>query len=134
MSFPPKKWLIATNGTKYASAAVKHAGLLSSVLTEKPEVTILVVATNKENEDAALGIVEMAKFLFEEEGGKNVEPKLEVRIGEPGETIIATARDFDCDQILIGGADFKWDINDGMPGGVSNFIIAHFDGVITVVK
>ena len=133
MSFP-KKWLIATNGSKYASAAVKHAGLLSSVLNQKPEVTILVVATEKETEDIALGIVEMAKFLFEEEGKKKVIPKLEVRIGEPGDTVIKAAKDLKIDHILIGGADFKWDVNDDKPGGISNYIIDKFDGVITVVK
>ena len=133
MSFPTK-WLIATNGSTYASQAVKHAGLLSSELSNKPEVTLLVVADEKATEDIALGIVEMAKFLFEEEGGKGVEPKLEVRIGSPGETIVNTAEELGCDHILIGGADFKWDINDGKPGGVSNYIIARFDGVITVVK
>lgn len=133
MSFPTK-WLIATNGSKYASEAVKHAGLLSSQLTNKPEVTLLVIATEKETEDIALGIVEMAKFLFEEEGGADLEPKLEVRIGPPGPTIVDTAKELGCDHILIGGADFKWDIHDDKPGGVSNYIIARFDGLITVVK
>jgi len=133
MSFP-SKWLIATNGSKYASEAVKYAGSLSSVLNEKPDVTILVVANTKADEDVALGIVEMAKFLFEEEAKNLVEPNLEVRIGAPGETITNTAKELNCDHILIGGADFKWDINDETPGGVSNFIIANFDGVITVVK
>ena len=128
------KWLIATNGTKYASEAVKYAGSLSAVLNEKPDVTILVVANTKDDEDAALGIVEMAKYLFEEEGQKIVEPNLEVRIGKPGETIVETAKEKGVDQILIGGADFKWDINDDSPGGVSNYIIANFDGTITVVK
>ncbi len=133
MNFPTK-WLIATNGTKYASIAVKHAGALSAFLKEKPIVTILVVANTKEDEDTALGIVEMAKYLFEEEGSNIVEPHLEVRIGKPGETIVDTAKDLECDQIFIGGADFKWDINDDSPGGVSNYIIANFDGTITVVK
>ena len=128
------KWLIATNGSKYASEAVKHAGILSAELTNKPEVTILVIATEKETEDIALGIVEMAKFLFEEQGVKSIEPRLEVRIGSPGKTIVNTAKELGCDHILIGGADFKWDIHDDKPGGVSNYIIAHFDGVITVVK
>ena len=133
MNFP-SKWLIATNGTKYASIAVKHAGALSAFLIEKPIVTILVVANTSDDEEAALGIVEMAKFLFEEEGSKIVEPNLEVRIGKPGVTIVETAKDLECDQIFIGGADFKWDINDDSPGGVSNYIIANFDGTITVVK
>lgn len=133
MSYP-SKWLIATNGSIYASEAVKYAGSLSAELTKKPDVTILVIANDKETEEVALGIVEMAKFLFEEESGNKVEPTLEVRIGAPGQTIVETANELGCDHILIGGADFKWDINDGKPGGVSNFIIDKFDGVITVVK
>lgn len=133
MSFP-SKWLIATNGSKFASEAVKHAGLLSSELSNKPDVTILVVANEKDTEDIALGIVEMAKFLFEEQGKNSVIPTLEVRIGAAGKVVIETAKELGCDHILIGGADFKWDITDDKPGGVSNYIIANFDGVITVVK
>lgn len=133
MSFP-SNWLIATNGSIYASEAVKHAGVLSCALTEKPKVNILVVADEEKNKDVALGIVEMAKYLFERESGVGVELELEVRVGSPGDVIINTAKELGCDHILIGGADFKWDINDDTPGGVSNFIIANFDGVITVVK
>ena len=127
-------WLIATNGSKYASEAVKHAGLLSSLLNNKPTVTILFVADNKDSEDQAKGIVEMAKFLFEEHSGPEVDPELVVETGEPGKTIVETAEKLKCDQILIGGADFKWDVNDGKPGGVSNYILYKFNGVITVVK
>jgi nucleotide-binding universal stress UspA family protein len=130
----PSNWLIATNGSKYASEAVKHAGILSSLLNNKPTVTILVVADNKESEDTAKGIVEMAKFLFEENSGPEMDPELVVEVGEAGKTIVNTAEQLKCDQIFIGGADFKWDINDGNPGGVSNFIIDKFNGVITVVK
>lgn len=133
MNFP-SKWLIATNGTKYASAAVEYAGRLAAELNKKPKVTILVVANTEDTEDVALGIVEMAKFLFEEEAQHKVNPDLVVKIGEPGFTITQTAKELECDHILIGGADFKWDINDDTPGGVSNYIIANFDGVISVVK
>ena len=130
----PSNWLIETNGSKNASEAVKHAGMLSSLLNNKPSVTILVVAENKEDEDTAKGIVEMAKFLFEENSGPEVDPELVVETGEPGKTIIKTAGKLDCDQIFIGGADFKWDINADKPGGISNYIIDKFNGVITVVK
>ncbi|XWN36646.1 MAG: universal stress protein [Balneola sp.] len=133
MSFP-SNWLIATNGSKYASEAVKHAGMLSALLKNKPTVTILVVADDKKSEDTAKGIVEMAKFLFEEHSGPEMDPELVVEIGNPGKMIIKTANKLGCDQILIGGADFKWDINDGKPGGISNYIIEKFNGVITVVK
>ena len=130
----PANWLIATNGSKYASEAVKHAGMLSAMLKNKPTVTILVVADDKESEDKAKGIVEMAKFLFEEHSGPEMDPELSVEVGEPGKTIIASAKKLQCDHILIGGADFKWDVNDSKEGGISNYIINKFNGVITVVK
>jgi nucleotide-binding universal stress UspA family protein len=130
----PTNWLIATNGSKYASEAVKHAGMLSAMLKERPRVTILVVADSKENEDTAKGIIEMAKFLFEEHSGPEFDPDLTVKVGEPGATIVETAKELECDHILIGGADFKWDVNSKDPGGISNYIIDKFHGVITVVK
>jgi len=130
----PSNWLIATNGSKYASEAVKHAGMLSKLVNNKPTVTILVVADDKESENRARGIVEMAKFLFEQNSGPEMDPELVVETGEAGKTIVDTAEKLKCDQIFIGGADFKWDINDGKPGGISNFIIDKFNGVITVVK
>ncbi len=130
----PSNWLIATNGSKYASEAVKYAGILSSLLKNKPSVTILVVANDKESEDIAKGVVEMAKFLFEENSGPEMDPDLKVEVGEPGKTVVKVAEELGCDQILIGGADFKWDVNDGKPGGISNYIIDKFNGVVTVVK
>ncbi len=133
MSFPTK-WLIATNGSKYASEAVRYAGQLSAQFAKKPEVIILVVANEKENEDTAKGIMEMANFLFEESSDGLVTPTLLVKVGEPGKTIVDTANELKCGQILIGGADFKWDINSKEPGGVSNYIIDKFAGVISVIK
>jgi nucleotide-binding universal stress UspA family protein len=130
----PSNWLIATNGSKYASEAVKHAGLLSALLNNKPTVNILVVSDDKDGEDRAKGIVEMAKFLFEEHSGPEVDPELLVETGDPGSVIVEKAEKLGCDQIFIGGADFKWDINDGETGGISNYIIDKFNGVITVVK
>lgn len=130
----PSNWLIATNGGKYASEAVKHAGMLSSLLKNKPTVTILVVAEDKENEDKAKGIIEMANYLFERNSGPEMDPELMVKVGEPGKTIIESAEQLECDHILIGGADFKWDVKDGKPGGISNYIIDKFNGIITVVK
>lgn len=130
----PLNWLIATNGSIYASEAVKYAGELSAQLNKNPEVTLLVIAATKEEEEVALGIVEMAKFLFEEKSRHDLQPELLVKIGEPGKTIVETAKELKCDHILIGGNDFKWDVNDEKPGGISNYIIHHFKGLITVVK
>jgi len=130
----PKKWLIATNGTKYASEAVKHAAELYPELNTKPEVTILVVAVDEDHEDDAKGIVEMANFAFESTAEPEVSANLEVRIGEPAETIVKAAKELKADQVFIGAADFKYDINSEGPGGISNKIVNSLHGVLTLVK
>lgn len=129
-----KKWLIATNGTKYASAAVKYAADLFKNLRFDPEVCMLVVAVDEEAQTEAKGILEMAKFIFEEKAGKESSLTALVETGEPGQVIVEQFKKQKADHLFIGGADFKWDINSGEPGGISNYIIHHISGKITIVK
>tara|TARA_R110002096_G_scaffold434442_2_gene655978 strand:- start:1733 stop:2134 length:402 start_codon:yes stop_codon:yes gene_type:complete len=130
----PSNWLIATNGTQFAGEAVQHAGMLSAVLKDKPDVTILVVAETEERKENALAIVEMAKLLYKEFGGPLSNPKAMVKVGKPGEVIVETANELECDQVLIGGGDFKWDVCEAEEGAISNYIIANFHGVLTVAR
>lgn len=129
------KWLIATNGTRYASEAVKHAASLFRDLRNEPEVYILVVAVDEGSRDEAKGIVELAKYLFDETAGKEGNVNMVVDTGEPGEVIIRNMKDLGADHLFIGGADFKWDVNDGENGGVSNFVINKLDSAaVTLLK
>ncbi|MEX0719695.1 MAG: universal stress protein [Balneolaceae bacterium] len=129
-----KKWLIATNGTKYASAAVKYAAELYKDLRFEPEVCILVVAVDEEAETEAKAIMEMAKYMFEDEIGKEVNLTTLVAIGEPGKVIVEQMASQKSNHLFIGGADFKWDINDKDSGGISNYIIHNLTGGVTVIK
>ncbi|MFN1835644.1 universal stress protein [Balneola sp. MJW-20] len=129
------KWLIATNGTKYASEAVKYAATLFRDLRNEPEVHILVVAVDEKAEDEAKGIMELAKYLFDETAGKEGNVNIDVDTGEPGKVIIENMKKLNATHLFIGGADFKWDINDDKPGGISNYIIEHLDGAaVTLLK
>ncbi|MEX2362314.1 MAG: universal stress protein, partial [Balneolaceae bacterium] len=83
-----KKWLIATNGSKYASAAVKYSAELYKDLRYEPEVCILVVAVDDEAETEAKAIIELAKYMFENEIDKEVNLSTVVAIGEPGKVIV----------------------------------------------
>lgn len=130
----PKKWLIATNGTKYASEAVKYAGELYSELKEGPEVHLLVVAIDDKGESEAKAILELAKYKFEEVAGSMVNLHAYMKVGEPGKVIVNEMNSREIDHLFIGGADFKWDINDKAPGGISNYIIEHSTGKITLIK
>jgi len=129
-----KKWVIATNGTKYASEALKYAAELYRELRDEPEVNILVVAINEEALTEAQAIVEMAKYTFEDLAGKEGALTPYVEIGEPGKVIIDQMNALEADHLFIGGADFKWDINDDGPGGISNYIIEHISGGVTILK
>lgn len=129
-----KKWVIATNGSKYASAAVRYAAELYRGLREEPEVYILVVALDDEALTEAKAILEMAKYTFEDIAGKEGSLTPCVEMGEPGDVIIEQMKKLNADHLFIGGADFKWDINDDGPGGISNYIIEKLSGRITLIK
>lgn len=129
-----KKWVIATNGTKYASAAVKYAAELFRDLRVDPEVYILVVAVDDEALNEAKGIIELAKYTFEDIAGKEGPLTTMVEIGEPGKIIVEQMKKLQADHLFIGGADFKWDINEEGPGGISNYIIEHISGGVTLIK
>jgi nucleotide-binding universal stress UspA family protein len=129
-----KKWVIATNGTKYASAAVKYAADLFRNLRNEPEIYILVVAINDEAVTEAKAILEMAKYTFEDIAGKEVPLTPYVEIGEPGKIIVEQVDALNADHLFIGGADFKWDINEDGPGGISNYVVENISGGVTLLK
>lgn len=128
------KWLIATNGSRYASAAVKHAAELYKNLRFEPEVCILVVAMDKEAETEATAIMEMARFMFEDVAGKEGTLTSMVATGDPGKVILEQMQESNSTHLFIGGADFKWDVNTDEAGGVSNYLIHNLSGKITLIK
>ncbi|MFP8489822.1 universal stress protein [Gracilimonas sp. Q87] len=127
-------WVIATNGTKYASEAVKYAAELYRDLRTEPEIYILVVATDDTAVTQAKAILEMAKFTFEDIAGKEGTLTTLVETGEPGDVIIHQMNALKGDHLFIGGSDFKWDINEEGEGGISNYIIENISGGITLIK
>ncbi|MEO1023403.1 MAG: universal stress protein [Bacteroidota bacterium] len=129
-----KQWLIATNGTQYASEAVKHAAKLYAHYPEKPAVVILTVIEDDPLYDEARAVLEMAKYLFEDVAGSSAHVELRTEVGLPGEVISDFAASEEVDQVFIGGADFKWDVNEGDTGGVSNYIVHKIKGTITIIK
>ncbi|HET8864703.1 MAG TPA: universal stress protein [Gracilimonas sp.] len=129
-----KKWVIATNGTKYASAAVKYAAELFRDLRAEPEVYILVVSVDDDSVNEAKGIIELAKYTFEDIAGKEASLTTLVETGEPGKVIVEKMNTIKADHLFIGGADFKWDINEDGAGGISNYIIDNISGGVTLIK
>lgn len=129
-----KKWLIATNGTKYASQAVKYAAELYRDLRIEPEIFLLVVAIDDDSITEAQAIMEMAKYSFEDIAGKEAPLTTLVETGDPGKVILEQMEKNKANHLFIGGADFKWDINEEGPGGISNYIIENLSGGVTLIK
>ncbi len=131
---PTKNWLIATYGTKYAMSALRLAAYQCTVVSPQPNVTILVVATDRDFEQEATAIMEEAHAAFDDILlGKN-DPNLEIRIGDPAEEILAASREHNIDHIFMGAGDFKYDINDPGGGGITNMVLNGFHGVLTLMK
>jgi len=132
----PKKWLIATNGTKYANESALYAAKLYRNLNEKPEVTILHVVEDAEeiNSDKTKNILAEVRKLFPVSDADNKNISTLVSFGEASDVILETAENFGSEHLFIGGADFKWKVKNLNNGGISNYILHRFSGTITIVK
>ena len=145
----PKRWLIATDGSKYAEMSVDYAAGLYGAITQKqkPEVTLLHVipdptdsqsrnpltALSKEKEQGKK-ILQQAKNKFVEAAGTADTVHTMVAIGEPRQVIVEIAKGNKTDHIIMGGSDYRWRITDLLSGGVTNYILHHLQCVITVIK
>ena len=143
----PKRWLIATDGSKYAEMSVDYAAGLYGAIRPKPEVTLLHVipdptdsqsrnpmtALSKEKEHGKQ-LLKAAKDKFVQAAGKADTVHTMVAIGEPRQVIVEIAKGNKTDHIIMGGSDYRWRITDLLSGGVSNYILHHLQCVITVIK
>lgn len=143
----PTRWLIATDGSKYANLSVEYAAELYKFIDPKPNVLIIHVipdptdsqsrnpltALTKEKERGKQ-ILREAKERFEEAAGESETVSTMVAIGEPRQVIVEIAKGNQTDHIIMGGSDYRWKITDLLSGGVSNYILHHMQCVITVIK
>lgn len=137
----PQRWLIATDGSKYATLSVQYAAKLYKYLDPKPEVTIMTVIPDPRNrkDGAAQGdrskhVLREAKEQFLLEAGEADTVATFVAIGEPREAIVETAKRGNIDHLIMGGGDYQWKITDLLSGGVTNYILHHLHCVITIIK
>lgn len=139
----PQRWLLATDGSKYATLSVQYAARLYKLMDPKPNVLIMTVIPDprnrkeKENDlnrDKSKLVLREAKDFFEMEAGDADSVSTMVTIGEPRETIVDTARKANIDHVIMGGGDYQWKITDLLSGGVTNYILHHLNCVITIIK
>jgi nucleotide-binding universal stress UspA family protein len=142
----PENWLIATDGSTYASMSVQYAAKLYRFYEPKPNVLLLNVirdprttsmdessASAKDREKAKVVLAE-ARELFAESAGTAETVSTMVAIGEPRHVIVEVSRIRKIDHVIMGGSDYQWKITDLLSGGVTNYIMHHLNCVITIIK
>jgi nucleotide-binding universal stress UspA family protein len=139
----PQRWLLATDGSKYATQSVQYAARLYKFLDPKPSVLIMTVIPdprnrrekdNEQSKDKSKLVLREAKAFFEAEAGDSDTVTTFVAIGEPREVIVETAKKANIDHLIMGGGDYQWKITDLLSGGVTNYILHHLNCVITIIK
>jgi len=142
----PQNWLIATDGSKYATMSVRYAAKLYKFLDPKPNVMLLNVISDPRTirrdsieisaavrEQSKKVLVEARSFFLEEAGSDDTISTM-VAIGEPRQIIVQVVKSNQIDHLIMGGADYQWRITDLLSGGVTNYILHHVNCVITVIK
>jgi nucleotide-binding universal stress UspA family protein len=141
----PKRWMLATDGSKYANLSVEYAAQLYKQMDPKPDVLIINVipepgkSTGDDNSVEVLQEKERGKQIlreavqrFVDANGSAETVRTMVAMGEPREVIIKIAEGNKTDHIIMGGADFRW--TDVISGGVSNYVLHHAKCVVTLIK
>lgn len=142
----PLNWLVATDGSKYATLSVQYAARLYKYMDPKPTVMLLNVipdprslrkdvadVTPAERDKSKKVLIEARSFFLKEAGSDETVSTM-VAIGEPRQIIVEVAKSNNIDHLIMGGADYQWKITDLLSGGVTNYILHHLNCVITVIK
>ncbi|MFU8859926.1 MAG: universal stress protein [Cyclonatronaceae bacterium] len=141
----PKRWMLATDGSKYANLSVEYAAQLYKFMDPKPDVLIINVipepgkSAGKETDIAVIKEKERGKQILREAvqrfidaSGSAETVRTMVAMGESREVIVKIAEGNKTDHIIMGGADFRW--TDVISGGVSNYVLHHAKCLVTLIK
>lgn len=138
----PQNWLIATDGSKYATMSVEYAARLYACMSPRPNVLLLNIIPDPRrkgsvDQDAEAGskrVLAESRQFFQDLAGSDETVSTMVAIGEPRQIIVETVKANKIDHLIMGGADYQWKITDLLSGGVTNYIIEHVSCVITLIK
>jgi nucleotide-binding universal stress UspA family protein len=141
----PQNWLIATDGTKYATMSVEYAAKLYACMNPKPNVMLLHIIPDPrrgssgspetdQGKQKGKKVLAEARQYFLDIAGSDEHVNTMIMIGEPRQAIVETVKANTIDHLIMGGADYQWKITDLLSGGVTNYIIQHVSCVITLIK
>ncbi|MCC5925678.1 MAG: universal stress protein [Bacteroidetes bacterium] len=141
----PQNWLIATDGTKYATMSVEYAARLYACMSPKPNVLLLNIVPDPRRggaggadadakKQSGKKVLAEARQYFQDIAGTDEHVNTIILIGEPRQAIVETVKANNIDHLIMGGADYQWKITDLLSGGVTNYIIQHVNCVITLIK
>ncbi len=75
-----------------------------------------------------------ASFLFAEEGAKNKNIHILVEVGDPRKTLAGLLKKLEVEHLFMGGADFSFGTVNITTGGITNYMLHHLKGTVTIIK
>lgn len=110
----PSKWLIATDGSPYATMSVEYAARLYKHLNPKPDVILLNVIKDprslrreqsdlsSEERNKSRQVLVDARDIFLKEAGSDDTVSTLAIIGEPRQVIVEIAKVKEIDHVIMG--------------------------------
>ncbi len=135
--------MIATDGSSFATQSLEYASKIYRYMPEKPVVYIVNVVSDPMGmgrQELVKEIQQAEKLLdksarkFSEKGPDDDYVNVLVEVGEPRKKLVELFKELEVDHLFMGGADFSSTAVDIKSGGVTNFMLHHLSGVVTIVK
>ncbi|MDI6401592.1 universal stress protein [Balneolaceae bacterium ANBcel3] len=139
----PKTWMIATDGSQYADLSSRYASQLYKALPVKPDVWIVNVVSDPMNVGAdglemeisqATKLLGKVAALFGEDGMADQNVRILVEVGNPRKKLVELLNKLKVDHLFMGGADFSSNAVDISSGGITNYMLHHLNGMVTIIK
>lgn len=135
--------MIATDGSHYADLATRYAAGLFKLMPEKPEVWLVYVVSDpmgvgrdgltKEIGQAG-NMLEKASYLFSSKESQPENVHILVEVGDPRSKLVELLKRLKVGHLFMGGADFSSGASDIASGGITNYMLHHLKGMVTILK
>jgi len=135
--------MVATDGSHYAELSAKYAAQLYSLMPEKPEVWLVYVLSDPEGVGPkglemeirqAKSMLTTAAARFENYGNPDADIHILVELGDTRRKLVEILKKLQIEHLFMGGADFSTIAADIASGGISNYMLHHLDGMVTIIK
>jgi nucleotide-binding universal stress UspA family protein len=139
----PKIWMIATDGSRYADLSAAYAARLYTIMPEKPSVWLVNVVSDpgrvgpdglKKEISQAENLLKKASERFPADEQRDDKVKILVEVGDPRKKLVEMLKRLEVEHLFMGGADFRSAPGDLASGGITNYMLHHLKGMVTIIK